>query len=427
MTDWQSVTMTGNLTTNTVYVAKRARVGDSYKYNVQVSFTGTPNAAGIFALNLPAGDVIDTSKLSSGGSLFNFDSNIEGRVGVSAGSAYEGGVMLNGTTSVVVSWFDTNGNGNYVAHNSPTTLTTGHNLNIEFTVPIVGLSSSVQMSDAADTRNVSVYKLSALPTGTINGGYNAVIWSSITGDTHGRYNTSTGRYTAPVSGFYSVTATLDISGTFSAGNYIGVRVVNVNTGDSVYNFWKAQAAVTGDYPISTSGTIYAKAGEELGVDSISSGSSLSFSGSLSGNHFAFNLQQGPSAIAASEKINAIYKTSSGQSLGTGVVIINFDTKEEDSHGLVTTGGSWKFTSRTSRIYNVSGAIRVDTVSRRLDLYKNGSFVRCLFEPSNASETESFNTSIRLNEGEFIDIRANSGTAASLFGDDRFNYICVSAE
>lgn len=426
ITDWQSVTMTGNLTTNTVYTAKRARVGDSYKYNVQVSFTGTPNAAGVFALDLPAGDVIDTSKLSSGGSLFNFDSNIEGRVGISAGSAYEGGVMLNSTTSVVVSWFDTNGNGNYVAHNSPAALAIGHTLNIEFTVPIVGLSSSVQMSDSSSTRTVSVFKIPATPTGTINGGYNAVVWSSASVDTHGGYNSGTGRYTVAVPGYYSIAATLDINGTFTVGQYIGVRAGNVTTGDYCYNFWKSQGSTTGDYPVCVVGSVYAKAGDVLGVDSISSGSTLSYSGSLSNSHFAFNLQQGPSAIAASEKIYAIYKTGSGPALGVGTTIIDYSSSEADSHGLVTTGASWKFTSPRADLYLISGAARISTALRRLDLYKNGSFVRALCEPSGIDETVGFNTAIQLNAGDYIDIRANTGSSASLYADDRFNYIIVKS-
>lgn len=127
------------------------------------------------------------------------------------------------------------------------------------------------------------------------------------------------------------------------------------------------------------------------------------------------------------KVYAIYKESTGQSLGTGVEIINFNTSEFDSHNAVTTGASWKFTAPISRMYTVFGAIRVDTAVRRIDLYKNGSFYRSLFEPSAVSETESYSTMLYLNATDYIDIRANSGSAAGLFADARFNYICISAE
>jgi hypothetical protein len=229
-----------------------------------------------------------------------------------------------------------------------------------------------------------------------------------------------------VPGFYRVRATLDINGTFTVGQYIGVKVGNITTGDVYYNFWKAQGSVTGDYPVSVTGTVYAKAGDILGVDSISSGSSLSYSASLSNSDFSYDLCQGPQAIAASEKITAIYKTSAGQALGAGVVLIDFGTLEEDSHNCVTTGAAWKFTAKTNRIYKVSGALRIDTAGRRVDLYKNGSYYRTLFEPSGASETVSFHTGLRLNSGDYIDIRAQSGSAAAVYADDKFNYVLVEA-
>ena len=62
---WETVTITSSLVTNTTVTAKRRREGDSARYRVFVSFSGAPDA-GELTLTLPAGDVIDTTKLPGG-------------------------------------------------------------------------------------------------------------------------------------------------------------------------------------------------------------------------------------------------------------------------------------------------------------------------------------------------------------------------
>lgn len=421
LSDWASWTPSGTWVTNTTYTGTKRRIGDSYEYAVNMTLSGAPTATNL-SITLP--DTIDTTKYPTiaNATLGRGMANL-------GGTYYDLVVVYDTTTSVKVNVWEAGST--YTRSTSPVTATVpGTFANFDrvwltFNVPIVGLSSSVQMSDSADTRVVSCFKVTGgIPTGTINGGYNAVIWSSVNGDTHNGYSSGSGRYTVKVPGYYRVTATLDINGTFTAGQYIGVRTGNTTTGDYVYNFWKAEASSTSDYPVSVSGTVYAKAGDVLGVDSISSGSSLSFSGSLSGSFFSFDLNQGPSAIAQSEKLYAIYKTGAGQSLGVGVTIVDYDTAEENSHGLVTTGAAWKFTSNRNDLFCVSGAARISTAVRRLDLYKNGAFFRTLCEPSAVDETVGFNTTLRLVAGDYIDVRANGGSAATLYSDNRFNYIIV---
>lgn len=432
ISDWSAWTPTGSWTTNTTYLGLMRRNCSEMEYQIRVNCSGAPDAASL-NINLPSGHVIDTTKLLDTVAGYGQLPGSTAQLGYSSASS---GVSLiakyNNTTSVSIYALVGNNvpvyNANTVTNTSPITIANTDFVTVYLKLPIVGLGSTVQMSESADTRVVSCFKVTGgIPTGTINGGYNAVVWSSVNGDTHNGYNAGTGRYTVKVPGYYRVTATLDINGTFTAGQYIGVRTGNTTTGEYVYNFWKAETSTTSDYPVSTAGTVYAKAGDVLGVDSISSGSTLSFSGSLSGSYFSFDLNQGPSAIALSEKIFAICKTGAGQSLGTGLVIIDYGTIEENSHGLVTTGASWKFTCNRPGLFTVSGTTRISTATRRLDLYKNGAFFRTFCEPSGVDETVGFTSTLRLVAGDYIDVRANNGSTATLYADDRFNYIIIKSD
>lgn len=155
-----------------------------------------------------------------------------------------------------------------------------------------------------------------------------------------------------------------------------------------------------------------------------SGGALGVANDAIATFFNVSKLMAPQTIAASEKIRAIYKTGAGQSLGTGVVILNYATKDDDTHGAVTTGASWKFTAPRAMTVSITGASRVSTASRRLDLYKNGVFHKVINEVG-VDITSAVSTSVSLLAGEYFDIRVNSGSAASLFADDKFNYITIN--
>jgi hypothetical protein len=105
---------------------------------------------------------------------------------------------------------------------------------IEFVVPITGWASTVVMSNDTDTRVVAAMYTTA--TGTPSGSASVTKYSTKVFDTHNAYSTSTGLYTAPVSGYYDISAQFRINGTFSANQYIEAAVyvngVQKNTGRS---------------------------------------------------------------------------------------------------------------------------------------------------------------------------------------------------
>lgn len=141
-------------------------------------------------------------------------------------------------------------------------------------------------------------------------------------------------------------------------------------------------------------------------------------------------------------IEARFSTNVAQSVAnSGDILIDFEDKEYDNSGAVTTGASWKFTAPVSGYYDVEALITFDTgftyaAGNRilLKLYKNGSAYSNLGRE--AIETAVSNLiiaaggadTIYLNKGDYIDIRvANNRTAGAttLLAANSDNHISVS--
>ena len=372
VTDWQSVTVTGSFNTNVTYAAKRRRVGDSYHYNVQMAFSGAPNAT-TSTIILPSGDVIDTTKLGSGSNA-NFDSNIEGRVGISAGSAYQGSVLYNDTTSVVLSYFDTNGNGSYLSHTAPATLANGHKINVEFVVPIVGLSSSVQMSDAAETRQEYFSATKSGNQSISNTTSTKVTFDTFTNNSHGSWDGTNNRYVVKTAGPFNIAGTIGY-----AANATGYRQVSYSINGGTGEVLNQTNSVGAGDP-TTCGfagtTPYLNAGDYIEL--------YTYQNSGGALNAAFNLARlritkyaGPQAIAATEKINMRYTTTAGQSLATGDTTLAWPTKDYDTHSMLSSNTT--VTIKTAGFYAIHAVLHVPAGVSGLStqvfkLLKNGSIV-----------------------------------------------------
>lgn len=105
-------------------------------------------------------------------------------------------------------------------------------------------------------------------------------------------------------------------------------------------------------------------------------------------------------------VAARFHISANQSIST-TQPANFDTKDYDTHGAVTTGAAWKFTAPVTGFYrvNVVGIITTAT-SGITHLYKNGSDAYVIGSINNGLAYSS-GTTIQLNAGDYIDFRANS--------------------
>lgn len=404
-TDWTSWSLTVGATTTpptegsgVVKGAWWRRVGDSIEIRYNYNQTGAGSAgSGTYLFPLPNGLQIDLTKLNAG-------SGTVGVFGTAVGSGHMGegdttssmkpvmvvpysASYLRLTTDVNGTSSQPWGSGQSNSYADPTL-----NYSFEARVPVVGWSSNVNMSNDTDTREVI-----AIVTGTHNAATagNVVIWPTVTKDSHGGYSTSTGRYTVPVSGDYEVNFT--ISGSNTGATY------GVYKNGSV---WETVGQIVANPSLNNGKTtVPCVAGDIIDVRMISSSTATVSTATTA----TFKRVSGPATVAASELVAAKYHMSANATPGANVQI-NFDTKDYDSHGAVTTGaGAWKFTAPISGKYRVTGYWNMSGGSSgAIEIFKNGSAITDnAFATGN--NTGNYSEEIQLNAGDFIDVRSTGAT------------------
>jgi hypothetical protein len=273
-----------------------------------------------------------------------------------------------------------------------TLATSGFGMSITVMVPILGWSSSVQMSDSADTRVVSF--VGSKVTGqavTLNS--TKFTFTSIK-DSHGAFN-GTDTYVVPVAGDYQVS----LSVITSIGTYIYAKVNGVKTS------YVCSSVVNGGRGVGAGYLPNLKAGDLITIIADTS-STIS---SSTGDNLSISRLSGPSAIAATETVAASYWVSANFA-ASNTVPINFDSKEFDTHGAVTTSATaWKFTAPVAGLYQISGFVANTGTTAFVQVYKNGSAYKSLgYEPNTAAAT-SLSNFIKLNAGDYIDIRPSASS------------------
>jgi hypothetical protein len=137
-------------------------------------------------------------------------------------------------------------------------------------------------------------------------------------------------------------------------------------------------------------------------------------------------------------VAARYSTNAAATI-VNAAVIDFEDRDFDTHGAVTTGASWKFTAPISGIYSVSSMIETSSTAEpttgrylALGIYKGGSVSRYLGEwTSQASATStkvcSGATLIKLLAGEYIDIRLefNLTNAHTLTAAGSVNHVSIN--
>jgi hypothetical protein len=340
VTDWVAYTPTvanlgtGGLATNT---AKWRRVGDSIELEI---FSVKDGSAGSGATqvtwSIPAGLSVDTAKLGNSASSLNVVGNL-----VDAQSGFTGSVLfLQATNSV------------YAYAVQPTTsqfngatFSANKTISIIAKLPIVGWSSSVQTSDQTDTRVVAASLTGS--SSSITSAINVITPTSILFDTHGAFVTDT--YTVPVSGYYEVSAFMQLtSASYTAGNSIVVYTRH-NATDYPMGLNRIEVTASTSPAVSGSFVINAKQGDTIkfaGFSSVTTtvAGATSFAGSI-------RRLTGPSAIASTESMNAKYSNTAGTTIGTGSQTLTFPTRLWDSHN--------SFSSNTTYTPSISGKFSVN--------------------------------------------------------------------
>jgi hypothetical protein len=409
-----SWTPTGSWSTNTTYTGAFRMVGDTMEGWVKVALSGAPTAANL-TVNLPSGYTIDTGKISNSsanvtlGNITIFDSGTatyNGFLGYSSTTAMAAYVILvSGTYSQT--------NNQEISNTLPMTFANSDLIHLEFKVPILGKSSAVLMSSDTDTRVVAM-RASGNAASASSG--NPIIFPTTDYDTHNGF--ASGRYTAPVGGYYQISGYID-----SANNAIvltayidGSSSINVGRTDSSSGC------------CSFAGTVKVNAGQIIDIRP-SSGTLDATAPSL----LSIQRISGPSAIAASETIACKYVNVTNGTSISSTTIIPFITKSYDTHGAYNSS-TGVFTCPAGGKYRVSmNAVVTATFalgnSNTVGVYKNTTLDIQNFQRTAGSvgtDTISINGELSCLAGDTIDIRLTSGgTLPTTTADANYNFLCIT--
>ena len=324
ITDWQSYSLaiTGagsNPTFGTIATNKAfwRRAGDSVE--IQFSYyqtTAGTAGGGTYRFSLPPGLSIDTAKTNAGVSAADPNQSVVGIAQVYANSITKGSVgsvFIQTTTQLGIAVSNDVNAHTALGSAFLTFAEVGYTINFTARVPILGWSSSVQMSDQTDTRIVDF-------TGSITG---LAVTASVTNitaaaikDSHSAWTGST--YVVKVPGDYNISA-------FSYSVATAVTLLVFING-VVYKYLSTSPANTGG-----SGSLLLpdlKTGDIVSLRSLQTATIATDTA----QHISISRLSGSATISATESINARYKTSAGQSIPTTQATIVWGTKDYDTHG-----------------------------------------------------------------------------------------------
>ncbi len=358
VTDDIAVTITGSWIANTTYSCIVHREGDRAFFEGMVILSGAPTATGL-TITLPSGFVIDVAKVPGGVGNGRTSYGIT-KVYDSSAGIYPGQGQVRGNSSTTVNLDFWNGSAQQVvSETAPMVFATGDSVYFKFDVPIVGWSSSQVFSSDADVRVVIFSGYVASNQALTANVTNLPLTSSK--DSHAAWTGST--YVVPVPGDYQLAATLlanATGGTMQA--YVNAAAVKqmmtINTTEYVSSAVTLENLKAGDIISFRSNATQTVAGVSTAFVSISRIS-------------------GPSQIAASESVSALYTGAPPTgTLNGSLNNVTFGTKVKDSHNGMS-GAT--YTVPTSGTYSINAAVavigtRVLGSTDQVNILVNGSTV-----------------------------------------------------
>lgn len=271
----------------------------------------------------------------------------------------------------------------------------------EFSVPIAGWSAQVQSSDVNDQRIVALRAYRNAAAANSNSS-TPIIFDAVDYDTHFAFNTSTGVFTAPISGVYR----------FECGIYNGGGSVSpwqlVTTGTTSPGSGTIFVPAAGSGVI-TNGSVSIQmiAGATAEVRGTSGSDTAYGSGSIN-TWISISRVANPASITSTETIAARYFLTGSVSFSP-TQPIDYSMKDFDTHNAVTTGSSWKFTAPAPGIYELETSIASSVALSNIFVYKNAT-QNCVLLTAITSAFTNGSTRLKLNAGDYVDIRG--GTSES---------------
>jgi hypothetical protein len=430
ITDWTSYTPTGSFTTNTTYSGFWRRVGKNLEAKIRMSFAGATNATTLSSITLPSGLSIDTAIVASSNAYIGSGVLVDTTV-----NGYPLTVLPNGTGAVVPLVHNastTYALTNNITNTAPFSIGSGDFIDFDFSVPIVGWSSSVQTSDQTDTRVVAEGLTTAAGQAVANTATALINLNSLVFSTHGGSDFTVGkRINIIVPGYYDLKGQVSLAST-GAGRII----VNIKRNGS-FIFQALTAGISGVNESSlATGIIFLNSGDYIELETINETGATATVVNGSGSTFLYATRiSGPSAIAASESVNMRATQSSGQSIpNSTLTTVVFNNKSYDSHNAYNSG-TGEFRAPISGIYRVSasimGSFSAGTSTLDSYIYVNG--ILTSLQPFTIQATLSanwpwfINDELRLNAGDVVTYRVtqNTGSSRTLSTAPEYNRLTIS--
>lgn len=425
ITDWEEFTPTGSWVSNTSYEGKYRRVGDSAEIVVTALVSGAPTATSL-SINLPSGLAIDPNKLNTQNVTYGGLLGV-GQVWDSSGAAWRAQVGYATQTSVFIG--TSNGVSdtrlNIISNTLPFTWASGDSVTVTFIVPIVGWSSNQTLSENDDGREVSIYA-NGSSDGTITASVNNIDFNTTIKDTHSAWNGTV--FTAPVSDFYDFEGSVRLSAAAAIliSSYIGGTIKELANQPNV---------TTATHKIG--GRVYLLAGQTL---SFRPETTVTLAASDYSHYIYINrVGSGSQQIAASEKVEAIYRDNGSQAITTTGNTLTWSDKVKDSHGFFN-GVTGIGVAPRSGTLNIKGQWHTAAVNygggQRAygNLYVNAVQAGAAFSSqcpvaggATIQQVVPFNISYPINAGEqfyfqgFSEVNTTKGT--NLYG----NHITITIE
>ncbi len=365
LTDWTAYTPTLNSSTSVnLNTAQWRRVGDTMEIFGRITYNGAGNNS-IFTVDIPSGYAIDSTKFP-----------------VSSVYTYGYGLWFDTGTdwnSFTVDPFDTN---TFYFHLDQSTsdlnsslFANGDSVTYNMRFPVTGWASNVAMSSIDSTREVIEHYSTDTATSIANGSSTTVPLEDLIESTHGALATATGIFTAPVSGTYTVTASMVLTngGGWGAGEQISLDIFKNGVSQRFFSSSFAMAAHTTYMSVSGATSINLKAGDTAQVKVFqNSGGAINLLSATGYNEVRFHKAGPKQRVAAQEPVIAIYSiTASSANLSiadNAEERLDYNNKIKDSHNAVTTGASWTFTAPYSATYEFCAAMWWNTTTNITTTY-----------------------------------------------------------
>lgn len=269
--------------------------------------------------------------------------------------------------------------------NGSTIFSSGSPLTFTAKIPIKGWGSNMLLSSETDNRQVYVFARQNSSQGLTANVTDASFTKDVE-DSHGCWDGS--KFTAKISQRYNIKVAWEPNGGSLVEIYKNGSLLEKLGSTTAYNM------ATCSYDI------FLQAGDYI---SLRSDNNVTIGGSHLGWVSITSLNN-PQTIAATDPISCSYYCSTNKSAST-TTPIDFDTKEWDSHGAVTTGSGWKFIAPASGEYEVKGLAYATSSAVGLIIYLNGSIEKLIGETAASYYVPGvFSSSFKLKAGDYIELR-----------------------